>query len=181
MKTYKNYDEFEDEELSFGKKTFADLDREPEDEAFVFEYDEEMAENIRCDNSEYLEIFEDDLEAAGVDDDVINRHLSYVDLYLNHFLLHEDILPMEEGTMNIDMFLGDYFIRKYAGATPKTIKSAAGSIKKFYRCMAKHGNIEQDDYDYLSLTVEEKMDEWQRICERHNDPSEDDPLAEFPI
>ena len=61
------------------------------------------------------------------------------------------------------------------------IKSAAGSIKKFYRCMAKHGNIEQDDYDYLSLTVEEKMDEWQRICERHNDPSEDDPLAEFPI
>lgn len=48
-------------------------------------------------NLKYLDLFREELEHAGLSGKTIQRHLSNTEFYLNTYLLHDEILPMEEG------------------------------------------------------------------------------------
>ena len=54
-------------------------------------------------------------------------------------------------------------------ATPSSVKSTAASIKKFYKCMASHGFVDEDDYRYLCDELKENMDSYlQELYEFDN-------------
>lgn len=140
---------------------------------------EELCKKIRDDNEEYLTIFERYLTEAGFSDKTIHSHLGNADFYLNDFLLYAELIPMEEGGMYINEFLGFFFIRKCMWSTPGTIKTTAASLKKFYKCMLENGKITKADYNMLCGTIKENMELWQEDCRKYNDPCEENPFAFF--
>lgn len=146
---------------------------------FDYEKYEKECEKIRAINNELLDVFENDLTAAGLSSKTIRSHLSNVDFYINEYLLREDAHPMEDGVGTIDDFLGYFFIRKCMWSTPSTIKGTAASIKKFYKCMLDHGKIEKNKYDELCSEIKEGMPQWQSDCAMYNDPDADDPFEWF--
>lgn len=147
----------------------------------TYEEYEQKCKEIQIQNEIYLEEFAQDLVDAGLKDKTINSHLGNVDFYINTFLLREDALDIKAGTdyFNIDNFLGNFFIRKCIWSTPKTIKSTAASLKKFYKSMLQHGHIEKFDYEYLENSLKEGMDTWMEDCEVYNDPNAPNPFNFF--
>lgn len=121
-------------------------------------------------NHEYLLLFQEDLENAGLKDKTIYNHLSNVDLFINDFLGYRMNVTMEEGVTMLGDFLGDFFIRKCMWSTPATVKTTAASLKKFYKSMAEHGKIEKKDYDYVCRDIKESMKYWQECCAEYNNP-----------
>ena len=106
---------------------------------------------------------------AGLKEKTIKNHLFNVDFYINEYLLRVEPLEMKDGCgYEIDIFLGDFFIRKCLWSTPATIKSTAASIKKFYKSMKEHGYISSDSYTELCDTIKESMDIWQDDCKSYN-------------
>lgn len=84
---------------------------------------------------------------------------------------------MTDGVTELDMFLGDFFIRKCMWSTPGTIKSTAASIKKFYKSMLAHGRIQKSDYEILCTDIKDRMEYWQEDCAAFNDPGSVNPFA----
>ncbi len=121
-------------------------------------------------NHEYLLLFQEDLENAGLKDKTIYNHLSNADLFINDFLIYNMNATMEEGVTMLGDFLGDFFIRKCMWSTPATVKTTAASLKKFYKSMADHGKIEKKDYDYVCRDIKESMEYWQECCAEYNNP-----------
>ena len=121
-------------------------------------------------NHEYLLLFQEDLENAGLKDKTIYNHLSNADLFINDFLSYHMNATMEEGVTMLGDFLGDFFIRKCMWSTPATVKTTATSLKKFYKSMADHGKIEKKDYDYVCRDIKESMEYWQECCAEYNNP-----------
>ena len=52
-------------------------------------------------------------------------------------------------------------------------KTTGASIKKFYKCMADHGEISKDKYKELCTLFKEEMADWQEECRRFNDDDDD--------
>ena len=121
-------------------------------------------------NHEYLSLFQEDLENAGLTEKTINNHLSNADLFINDFLDYGMNVTMEEGVTMLGDFLGNYFIDKCMWSTPSTVKTTAASLKKFYKSMADHGKIEKKDYDYVCRDIKESMEYWQESCAEYNNP-----------
>lgn len=109
----------------------------------------------------------------------ISRHISNVSFYINEYLLREDARPMTDGVTEIDLFLGNFFIRKCMWSTPATIKSTAASIRKFYKSMLGHEKIRKADYDELCSVIKDEMETWQADCEAFNDPDSVNPFLFF--
>ena len=106
-------------------------------------------------NHDYLILFQEDLENAGLKQKTIYNHLSNVDLFINDFLGYRMNVTMEEGVTMLGDFLGDYFIRKCMWSSPSTVTTTAASLKKFYKSMAEHGKIEKKDYDYVCRDIKD--------------------------
>ena len=145
------------------------------------EYEEykKQCEKIRSENDVCLDLFEEDMKAQGLSDKTISRHISNVSFYINQYLLREDARLMTDGVTELDMFLGDFFIRKCMWSTPRTIKSTAASIKKFYKSMFAHGRIQKSDYEILYADIKDRMEYWQEDCAAFNDPGSVNPFAFF--
>ncbi len=121
-------------------------------------------------NHEYLLLFQEDLENAGLKQKNIYNHLSNADLSINDFSGNRMNVTMEEGVTTLGDFLGDYFIRKCMWSSPSTVKTTTASLKKFYKSMAKHRKIEKKDYDYVCRDIKESMEYWQESCKSYNNP-----------
>ncbi|MBQ9058879.1 MAG: hypothetical protein IJ125_06820 [Atopobiaceae bacterium] len=143
------------------------------DDEFDYEAYERAVKEREKENAVYLAEFEEELEAAGLADKTIGRHLSNVDFFINTYLQREEALGIEEGCYRLDDFLGYFFIRKCMWSTPNTIRQNAASFKKFYKCMVKHGHVSQDAYDCMLATIKESMPLWVEDCEEFNTPSDD--------
>ena len=137
------------------------------------EYDRPCEER-RAENDGYLDEFEAWLEAAGLSDKTIQRHMRNVDFFINTYLLREDAYGIEEGCLRMDDFLGYFFIRKCMWSTPKTIKQNATSFKKFYKCMLEKGHITPQSYDILLDDIKTNMPMWLEDCEDFNNPTDDE-------
>ena len=135
----------------------------------TYEEYEKLCKLQQAKNYEYLDIFEKDLMESSLSQETIKKHLNNVNFYINTYLLREEPLEMEAGCSDmIDIFLGDFFIRKCMWSTPRTIKTTAASIKKFYKCMNEHGYISKDRYEDLCDVIKVNMEIWQDDCETFN-------------
>lgn len=142
------------------------------------EYEKEC-ERIRSENEKYLQIFLSEMIEKGLSEKTIRSHLDNVDFYINDFLLREEPIPVNQGCYWIDMFLGDFFIRKCMWSTPSSIKKTTSSLKKFYKCMLEHNKVDKEDYKELTDTIKDDMDEWLDDCRQYNDPNQDNPFYLF--
>ena len=131
------------------------------------QYEKECAE-IRTENAVLLDLFKADLEAKGLSDKTIRRHIENMDLYINDFLLREDAEHMNSGLRRLDSFFY-FFIHKCMWSTPGNVKTTAASIKKFYKCMMEHGKIEKDEYSDFCEELKEGIPVWQAECAVFND------------
>lgn len=121
-------------------------------------------------NHEYLLLFQEDLENAGLKQKNIYNHLSNADLSINDFSGNRINVTMEESVTMLGNFLGDYFIRKCMWSTPSSVKTTAARLKKFYKSMAEYGKIEKKGYDYICRDIKESMAYWQECCAEYNNP-----------
>ena len=139
-----------------------------------YEKYENECKKIRKTNKQLLNEFGDWLKLSGLSKKTINNHLSNIDFYINEYLLYDDAIEAKDGTDDIWMFLGSWFIRKAMWASRTSIKSNAASLKKFYTFMLEGGLIEVEDLAYLNKAIKECMPRWLETLERYDDLSVQD-------
>ncbi len=139
-----------------------------------YEKYETECNEIRKKNKKLLKDFENWLESSGLKVQTIRKHIENVDFYINDFLLYEDAVEAKDGSSDIGMFLGYWFIKKASWSSPAQIKSNATSLKKFYQFLFELGEIDKEDLDDLKIRVKEDMPEWLATMNRYDDLSIDD-------
>jgi site-specific recombinase XerD len=141
--------------------------------------DEAQCQHIREENGALLGEFSTWLADAGLSTTTIRSHRYNVDFFVNHFLLSYDTLRPAEGIGSIAEFLGDWFIRKAAWSSARSIKANAASLKKFYTFMMEKGHIKPEDLSAMNRQIKEEMPEWLGTMERYRD-LDVDPLDIWP-
>lgn len=135
---------------------------------------EEACARIRDENDGLLTEFAAWLRQANLKDSTIKRHVENIDLYINDFLLYEDAIEAKDGTDEIGMFLGYWFIKKAMWSSPAQIKANAASLKKFYTFMNEKGLVDDEALADMKEQIKEEMPEWLGTMERYDDPAIDD-------
>lgn len=128
--------------------------------AIGYEKWEKESERIRKENEALLEEFKFWLSKSGLGDKTINNHIGNVDFYINNYLLYSDIIEAKDGALEIGGFLGDWFIRKATWSSRASIKSSAGSFKKFYTFLLERGDISKEELKELKALIKEEMPDW---------------------
>lgn len=60
-------------------------------------------------------------------------------------------------------------------------KEYSSQFEKFYKCMLEHYMVKKEDYQELTETIKENMDEWLEDCSMYNDPDQDNPFYLFDV
>lgn len=122
----------------------------------VKDYDKEF-DKVRKRNREILEIFNKDL--SSLSDKTRKDHINNASLFLEDFFYREGLENVTEAAAYIPSFFS-FFIDKCAWAAPSSVKSLAGSMKKFYKSMEKNGLVGKKECDLVLETIKENLDEW---------------------
>ncbi len=120
---------------------------------------ERKCARIRKENDKILDKFGVWLYKKKLSDKTIRKHVGNIDFYINNFLLYDDAVKAKDGAFEVGMFLGYWFIRKVAWATPGQIKGNAASLKKFYTFMREQGLVKKEDLDELKEIIKTEMPE----------------------
>ncbi|WP_156027230.1 hypothetical protein [Succinivibrio dextrinosolvens] len=129
------------------------------------EYDKYLEEvkKIETENNKYIGIFENELKSKGLTKKTISNHVFNIELFLNDFLAERYKVCFANSLEYFDEFF-DFFTRKCMWSTPATVKSTAGSLKKFYQCMMENNVISKDDFSELKEMMKDNMVYWQESC-----------------
>ena len=103
-------------------------------------------------NAELLQEFTDWLQAQGLSEATIRRHESNIDLYINYYLLYEEVTAPADGSDDVGDYLGYWFIRKIS-ASDYAIRSNAASLRKFYGFMVERGHVDAEDLAYMKEQI----------------------------
>ena len=133
-------------------------------------YEAESA-RIRADNEKFLVEFAGWLRNSKLKDATIRKHVDNIDFYINEFLLYEDAIEAKDGTFQIGMFLGYWFIKKAMWSSQAQIRSNAASLKKFYTFMHERGLVSKADLEQMKENIKEELPEWLATMERYDNPS----------
>jgi len=134
-----------------------------------YERYEESCKKIRKANKRLLDEFGAWLKSSGLAEKTVNNHISNADFYINEYLLYEDATTeAKDGIHAVDMFLGDWFIRKAMWASKSSIKGNAASLKKFYTFLLDKGLIDKEDLVDLKQVIKEEMPEWLESLTCHD-------------
>lgn len=125
-------------------------------------------EKIVKENQKYLNAFEKWLKEKKLSIKTIREHLSNADLYLNDYLAYRNEETLQEGCIEVDDFISDFFIHKCMWSSVYSIKTTVASIKKFYSCMLEYGYIESESYQILCDIIKENMDVWIEEMEEYD-------------
>lgn len=86
----------------------------------------------------------------------IRRHRSNIDLYINHYLLYEQVIDPADGSSDVSGYLGFWFIRK-VWASEYTTHSNAASLRKFYGFMVERGDLEAEELARMNEQIKVGM------------------------
>ncbi len=134
---------------------------------------ENHTETIRDENRVILDRFEKYLKKKKLSKSTINKHVGNIDFFINDFLLYYEPIVAKEGSSQIGIFLGDWFIRKAMWASVTSIKQNITSIKKFYQFLLESGEITNDDFVELKEEIRECKDDWLENLRMYDDPNVD--------
>lgn len=135
------------------------------EEAVDTSYDEFEAacDKMREENNKLIELFAEDIKGT-LAPKTVKRHISNVDLYINAFLLHDEVLPFKVGLDKLQGFFGHFLIHTCLCSSPDTVSHMAGSLKKFYKCMMDHGKITEEEYKDFSEEIKYSKEDWMEEC-----------------
>ena len=134
-------------------KEIKDIDEMTEEEREI------ECDKIRAINKPLLQMFEKYLEESNLSKKTIKKHVDNADFYINDFLLHDELTPMEDGCFMADSFF-DFFNSKCLWSSPSSVREMGASMKKFYKCMMEHGKISKEYYEELLGDIKEGMPYW---------------------
>ena len=124
-------------------------------------------------NNFVMEEFKKNMRSGGLTQKTINNHLGNVGLFINDYLLWEEISP-ENGDEEIDTFFDDWAIRKNVIFSESSMRQFASSIKKFYKFLYESGRIDQVKYDMIKYTFKDGLPDWLiSVRQYENDLQED--------
>ena len=123
------------------------------------DYDQAVEKN-KTDNARYLALFEQWLIAKNLRPRTVSNHVGNMRLFLDDYLNYYEAMPMEQGPMEIGLFLGDWFVRKCMWSSPASMKSTGASIKKFYLCMEESRLVEPGTSHLVNAIVKDGMPDW---------------------
>ncbi|MBK5940149.1 recombinase [Halochromatium roseum] len=129
---------------------------------------------IEKDNERLLSAFEQWLGDAGLSDATVDRHVTNISFFLEHFLQYYEAVNARNGAEYVAEFLGDWFIRKAMWSSESSIKGNAASLKKFYAFLAERGEVEQHVVKDLNQTIKAGMPIWLESMRRYMDVEDDD-------
>lgn len=121
---------------------------------------ESQVEKTKKHNNKLLIEFEKWLKKKSLKPNTIKNHIDNIEFYANNFLLRYEIIPIEEGALEIGGFLGDYFIRKTCWASKYTIQENIASFKKFYTFLNEIGEISTDEINTMKEIIKEEKADW---------------------
>lgn len=108
-------------------------------------------------NEKFLETFAEDIH--DLSPKVQRVHIGNVESFLNDYLVQRAAVPMQRGARLASDYFG-YFLPRKGMCSGEEIRSAAASVKKFYKSMVKHGLVEEKEYKYLCTQIGEGIEEW---------------------
>ena len=124
-----------------------------EDLAAVEEREEAEAEVASERNVELLRTFEQWLTRKGLSAKTVRRHLDNVRFFADVYMAAEGgsveaPRPADQaGTMDIDEFLGEWFMHEAPWVSVGTVKANIASLKKFYSCLKDMGQMPAGEAD----------------------------------
>lgn len=122
-------------------------------------FNHEQIEIIRKQNEELLGEFQTFLEEKGLKQQSIEKHVYNIAYFLNEFLLYRDKRP-EEVVLEMDDFLGRWFIKKTPWVTMSAILSMISSIKKLYVLLYEKENITKKELQLLYSRIKRSQQNW---------------------
>ena len=131
---------------------------------------------IRAENDKLLADFGVWLSDSGVSPQTTRRHVSNIDLYVNHFLLYEEPTEARDGVYRVGMFLGYWMIRKVLGIGQSSIRSSGASLKKFYGFLNERGLVSDEAVRSMREQIRDGMPGWLERKRRYDDPRVTDPF-----
>ena len=127
---------------------------------------EAIREQMRKQNLEYIEEFEEDLRAIGRKQSTLNTHRKNLLIFLNQYLVRKNPRTIEEGAYDLMSFFYYYYIPEFMSANTLTVRGMAASIKQFYRSMAARGHVSQEACDTAVSDIKENVDDWKESTHR---------------
>ena len=132
---------------------------------------EDENKKIQANNSVFLKGFEAYLTAKSVAPKTIQKHVSNINFFANTYLLRfDDMISVENGSDEIGMFLGDFFIRKVMWASKVSINENIASFKKFYTYLNEIGALSSEDLEIMKLIIKEEKEYWLEALETGESP-----------
>ena len=118
-----------------------------------------------------LDLFEKDL--GGLSEKTRNLHLDNAGLFVNDFFYRYEIKDLEDGATSLFSFF-DFFNDKCIWSTPYTVRQMGASIKKFYKSMYAHGEVDKVTLQLVLDVIKENIDEWIQNSEDSLSGGDDD-------
>ena len=125
------------------------------------EEDREFNEHVKK-YKKVLDMFEKDL--GGLSEKTRDAHLSNACLFVNDFFYRYEIKDLEDGATSLFSFF-DFFNDKCMWSTPYNVRQMCASIKKFYKSMYAHGEVDNATLQVVLDTVKENLNEWVQNSE----------------
>ncbi|MES9858091.1 MAG: hypothetical protein ABW166_16040 [Sedimenticola sp.] len=75
-------------------------------------------------------------------------------------MLHDEVIPAKEGVSSINGFFDYFFPRKAMWSSKASTRETVASLKKFYKCLAEIGLMEEFDYRFLLSEVKQNKEDW---------------------
>jgi site-specific recombinase XerD len=122
---------------------------------------------IRAYNQPILEDFRSWLEQSGFTEKTIENHVENIDFFIDYLVYYDDPLKKLDEADSIDvwMFLTDWFLRKAMWASVTSVKSYLASFKKFFQWMGETGRVSPETVADVLTTLKEDRDEFLEAVE----------------
>lgn len=122
-------------------------------------FTEEQKEAIRKKNEIILEEFQSYLENRSLAEQSIEKHVYNITYFLNEYLLYRDKRP-EEVVLEIDNFMGKWFIKKTPWITVSSIQLMISSLKQFYRFLLFQEKISKKELETMLNKIKRSQNDW---------------------
>jgi site-specific recombinase XerD len=127
-------------------------------DAGTYDYDARVRA-IRAYNQPILDDFETWLEQSGLSEKTVKTHVDNIYFFTNYLVYYEPLNRLDEATsVDVWMFLADWFPRKALWASVTSTKSYLTSFKKFFRWMGETGRVSPETVADVLVTLKEDRD-----------------------
>ena len=120
-------------------------------------------------NESLLREFSDWLENKGISQKTIDKHLVNVRIFLDEYLLIEDVESLEDAVIYVNDYMGRYLIERQSWNCGKNVRESITSLKKFFRAMLELGEVDDISYAAFLEDIRWESDGWRVAARRREE------------